>query len=949
MGRQHVFILILVLIIWGDAAIAQDSGTPLEWSEPELIPVSPSLIEYSEDLSFHDVTVDKHGNWVVTGVQFNREPNVYGRHRIVFSRGIAESGEVQEIKYASDFEGFGFHLVETDNNGHWIFLWKRQGDNNVDEYYLGLYDFALDLWSDAVAVPVHQNFAEVKSVAPVGEDRWQVFYCTSEEFFAVEYNASAGEWSAPVEFSVGPGSRPDVQISLDKDGNVLLVAEQQYQNEIGYRYYDTESDVWSELQTFTSDDLYIRGADIRHLDGVGFTILYRSRYWSEIGFYDPVTDVWTTGIRVKARSHDVVRSGAGTSVAAVDDYGNLVVSWINSIDDQDANVGYTVYSSEEDVWSEPTPARPHEGDSLHFVSALGLSFSPASGFTLVGTLKDANEETRAVGFSRAAFSGKWKPPDIEEIPVLNFDLFSGSENYVVANADADSYQDHSPSLAYLGDGKWIAVWKRGFVTDRGVRENEIAYSVYDQYLGSWTPPGTVNSPHSDIVNAYPKITADGNGTAVSTWEHSRTTNGGYIRHYSVFRADTGEWSEPRTLPEGIDRINADRSGNWMGFGQVVSGGYCSISPLGCNWVNLYVTSWAKFDPDSGEWSDVMAIDPGSLAESHDHRNVSIAPDDFGNWMAAWTRWGEEDRLISEYSVYSKSEQAWSPRQMVPEIPASRTRYYYGLSVAAGGKNKWLYMMERADRELGELEYRWNSFYSEFDARKDSWNDFQELDRLPTGALRWSTLAGDGHGQWLNLMFGSSELANWTEPRLFGAYYSTELGRFTYPDMVSASHFLIESSRLSAIMATDQRGNWVVMWTGQVPATESSLVFHADLKYATVSLALPLDRSNEDDEDDSTRPCFIATAAYGTPLAEELGVLREFRDEVLLESAWGTAFVDVYYRVSPAAADWVARRTVVRLIVRMWIGAVILVLLHPLLAASGVIALAVCVGTRRRQT
>jgi hypothetical protein len=62
-------------------------------------------------------------------------------------------------------------------------------------------------------------------------------------------------------------------------------------------------------------------------------------------------------------------------------------------------------------------------------------------------------------------------------------------------------------------------------------------------------------------------------------------------------------------------------------------------------------------------------------------------------------------------------------------------------------------------------------------------------------------------------------------------------------------------------------------------------------------------------------CFIATAAYGTPAAEQIDVLREFRDAVLLKNTSGTLFVALYYRLSPPVADFIAGNEVVGTMVR----------------------------------
>jgi len=51
------------------------------------------------------------------------------------------------------------------------------------------------------------------------------------------------------------------------------------------------------------------------------------------------------------------------------------------------------------------------------------------------------------------------------------------------------------------------------------------------------------------------------------------------------------------------------------------------------------------------------------------------------------------------------------------------------------------------------------------------------------------------------------------------------------------------------------------------------------------------------------------------MAEEIQVLREFRDEYLLTNPPGQALVDVYYRVSPPIAEFITEHPSLKPIVR----------------------------------
>ena len=72
-------------------------------------------------------------------------------------------------------------------------------------------------------------------------------------------------------------------------------------------------------------------------------------------------------------------------------------------------------------------------------------------------------------------------------------------------------------------------------------------------------------------------------------------------------------------------------------------------------------------------------------------------------------------------------------------------------------------------------------------------------------------------------------------------------------------------------------------------------------------------------------CFIATAAYGSYMEPHVMVLRQFRDEILLQNPAGRAFVRAYYKYSPPPADFIAARS--------WLRATVRILLLPVVAFS----------------
>jgi hypothetical protein len=70
------------------------------------------------------------------------------------------------------------------------------------------------------------------------------------------------------------------------------------------------------------------------------------------------------------------------------------------------------------------------------------------------------------------------------------------------------------------------------------------------------------------------------------------------------------------------------------------------------------------------------------------------------------------------------------------------------------------------------------------------------------------------------------------------------------------------------------------------------------------------------DDSADSPCFIATAAYGSPYGNYIDLLRAFRDEYLMTHPIGKKWVALYYRYSPPMAGFIADHPKMRKGVRL---------------------------------
>jgi outer membrane protein assembly factor BamB len=136
----------------------------------------------------------------------------------------------------------------------------------------------------------------------------------------------------------------------------------------------------------------------------------------------------------------------------------------------------------------------------------------------------------------------------------------------------------------------------------------------------------------------------------------------------------------------------------------------------------------------------------------------------------------------------------------------------------------------------------------------------------------------------------------------GSVFAPGEGTFTY----------VQGTEVN-LVAEAEEGYRFINWTGTVDTV-------ADVEDASTTITMNGDYSitahfEEEPSEPSGGACFIATAAYGTPMAEEIEILREFRDEYLLTNPLGQAFVDFYYGISPPMAKFITEHPSLKPIVR----------------------------------
>lgn len=159
---------------------------------------------------------------------------------------------------------------------------------------------------------------------------------------------------------------------------------------------------------------------------------------------------------------------------------------------------------------------------------------------------------------------------------------------------------------------------------------------------------------------------------------------------------------------------------------------------------------------------------------------------------------------------------------------------------------------------------------------------------------------------------SDKLSDYADSVFVGDCNTGNLYRFNLNS--DRTGFVFESPGLSDnVHNVDESMDEIIFGTGfgcvtDIEVGPDGLLYIVSLSEEKIFRILPKASAEQIiQKPDTDGGCLIATAAYGTELSAQVQLLREIRDNVLLDTQSGTAFMtgfnQFYYSFSPTIADW----------------------------------------------
>lgn len=403
---------------------------------------------------------------------------------------------------------------------------------------------------------------------------------------------------------------------------------------------------------------------------------------------------------------------------------------------------------------------------------------------------------------------------------------SWSEPVVLNNNSADDKLiDRVPQIKNDGAGKWIVVLESGgqgyFLQEVYSQRYILVFYSYDNGE-NWSEATQIVS--DKLLNTNPKIVTDRNGNWVLFWEYIDELNHPVYHDTDIFISrsmDNGtSWTEPKPYHNNIEgheywlQIETDGSGNWISI-------WGSSDPLEDTIGSDFDIVVSSSQDNASTWSVPVALNHYAAMDSNpgDGWNVAIESDGKGHWIAVWesdaslayTISNDNDIFISHSYDNGKS---WAKPIAINGVDDSLSDS--APDISTDGKGNWVIIWQAFDYEFlfgRDLDI----FYAYSADDGQSWSTSKLLNtnaKLDNREDISAQIANDGHGNWV-VVWILKETVDADKDILFA--YSNDNG-VSWSDPASLDwgnqHKAYEYSAPHIHSPGTDSGNWLAVWSAR---------------------------------------------------------------------------------------------------------------------------------------
>ncbi len=461
-------------------------------------------------------------------------------------------------------------------------------------------------------------------------------------------------------------------------------------------------------------------------------------------------------------------------------------------------------------WSAPAPLNANAASDLGSDSGVQVTTDGMGAWLAVWHSNDNSDPTLGADYDLFLARSTDAGANWSALPPLN------------SNATTGSGDDFDAQLTTDGVGAWVAIWTTGDDLGGTIGNDAdilLARSADNGLTWSQAAPLHPNADSDVGADVTAQITTDAQGNWVAAWSSNDVLGGAIGTDYDVlFSTGFGPDDDGDGVPNaaevnvhGTDPLDADTDGDGSIDGDEIAGGSDPSDPL---------STPLAFRPP-------LALHTNAPNDSDTDTGAQVATDGLGNWVAVWASNDNYVGLPEVDILVSRSDDdgdTWSAPETLNSNSATSA---FGIDerpqITTDGAGNWLavWQSDRAEAQnfifdilfarSTDAGLTWTAAarISIADGIDETMPDIT-TDRAGTWLAVWSQADFEGSDLWISRSFDNA--GTWSQPeRLEPQFSHIDVG-----------------DDLRAQVATDESGNWVIVWDSTDTLLGAALGSDADI-------------------------------------------------------------------------------------------------------------------------